>query len=77
MGCKLSQYDYSILTLKSVNRIQEKTHIFYEYFVLMNINWQIIIKQKTTGGIIFPIFSQDFLAKRAFENFKPLLKVLH
>lgn len=26
MGSKLSQYDYSILTLKCVNLIQEKTH---------------------------------------------------
>ena len=31
MGSKLSQYDYSILTLKCVNLIQEKTPSYLGY----------------------------------------------
>ena len=35
MGSKLSQYDYSILTLKCVNLIQEKTR-YYCPIILKN-----------------------------------------
>lgn len=52
MGCKLSQYDYSFLTPKSVNLIQEKTANSGSH---SNHKSQINSKEKFSNRILYNI----------------------
>ena len=58
MGSKLSQYDYSILTLKCVNLIQEKTHPNYNNYNNYSENGHPL---SVPGGSILYIFKYKYI----------------